>query len=146
MSTHLLGSTVLMAVLVVAVFVAISRIDRRGQRTDGLPAKRSEAAMERAIRTANSPGRLGALFVAGVLVAGALTLAAVGGLSGTIPNAFVLVVALFGVLFVGFLFVGSYVVVRQHGLGHAQGVAAGLLGVGGAGILLVAANLVFGLA
>ena len=147
MSTHLFGSTVLMALVVAAIFVGIARVDKRQRvETEGLPATRSERAMGQATRTADSPARLGALFVVGALFVGVLTLAAVGGAPVSLPNAFALTVAMVGLLLVGFLFLGSYAVVRQHGLGHAQGVAAGLLLVGGAGILLVAANLVFGFA
>lgn len=147
MSTHLIGSTVLMVVVLGAIYLGLARIDRR-QRTEAaeLPARRSDAAVGRLGETADDPAELGAIFVVLALVVGGASLATVGGISGAVPNAFAAIVVLIGLLLVGFLFLGTYVVVRQHGLGRAQGVAAGLFGVGGVGILLIAANLVFGFA
>lgn len=145
MSTHLFGSTVLMALLLMAIFVGLARLGRRqrqGQGSGGLPAKRDETAMGRVSESADNPATLGAIFVVVVLAAGATTVGAVGG-AGGLPNAFAAVTALLGLLVTGFLFLGTYVVVRQHGLGRAQGLAAGLFGVGGVGVLVIAANLVF---
>lgn len=146
MSAHLFGSTVLMALLVVAIFVGVTRVGRRHRRRQEsaeLPAKRDETAARRVSRTLDTPAGLGAVFVVLVLVAGLSTVAAVGGPLGSLPNAFALITAFLGLLVTGFLFLGTYVVVRQHGLGQAQGLAAGLFGVGGVGILVIAANLVF---
>lgn len=149
MSTHLIGSTVLMALLVAGIFVGVTRIGRRHrerQGTGGVPARREGTRADRVSRTVDTPAGLGTIFVVLMLAAGLLTVAAVGGPVGDLPNAFAMVTALLGLLVTGFLFLGTYVVVRQHGLGPAQGVAAALFGVGGVGILVVAANLVFGFA
>lgn len=144
MSTHLIVSTALMVVVLGAIYLGIARLgERQRSATSGLPARRSETAAGRVSRRADDPAGLGAAFVVIVFALGALTLAAVGALPGGLPSAFGLVVGLLGLVVTGFLFLGTYVVVRQHGLGAAQGVAAGLFGVGGLGILLVAANLVF---
>lgn len=146
MSTHLLLSTVLMVVVLGAIYLGIARLgDRQRSATGGLPARRSEQAADRVSAAADDPAGLGAAFVVLVLAVGALTLGAVGAIPASLPGGFAVVVALMGLLLTGFLFLGTYAVVRQHGLGAAQGVAAGLFGVGGLGILFVAANLVFGL-
>lgn len=148
MSTHLIASTVLMGLVLGAVYLGIARLDsrERGQTAAALPATRSEATAGRLSETADDPAELGAIFVVLVLAVGAVTLVSVGGAPELLPAAFGIVVALLGLLVTGFLFLGTYVVVRQHGLGRAQGVAAGLFGVGGVGILVVSANLVFGFA
>lgn len=147
MSTHLIGSTILMVVVLGAIFLGIARLGtRRHTESAELPARRSDAAVGRLAKTADDPAELGAVFVVLTLAVGAVSLAAVGGVSGSLPGAFAAIVGLIGLLLVGFLFLGTYVVVRQHGLGRAQGVAAGLFGVGGVGILLIAVNLVFGFA
>lgn len=144
MSTHLIASTALMAVVLGAIYLGMARLgDRQRSVTSALPARRSESAAGRVSRASDDPAGLGAVFVVLVLALGALTLAAVGALPASVPSGFALAVGLLGLLLTGFLFLGTYVVVREHGLGAAQGVAAGLFGVGGLGILLVAANLVF---
>lgn len=148
MTASLLGSTLLMVILLAVVFVGASRIDSRtsGTGESGPPARRSASTARRISTAVDTPAGLGGAFVLIAVTAGALTVAAVGGLTTALPDAYVLTMVLFGLLLSGFLFAGTYVVVRQHGLGHAQGVAAGLLGLGGVGILLIAANLVFGFA
>lgn len=148
MSTHLIASTVLMGLVLGAIYLGIARLDRRErqQTSAALPATRSEAPAGRLSRTADDPAELGAIFVVLVLAVGAVTLVSVGGAPELLPGAFSIVVGFLGLLLTGFLFLGTYVVVRQHGLGTAQGVAAGLFGVGSVGILVVAANLVFGFA
>lgn len=145
MSTHLIASTVLMGLVLGVIYLGIARLDRqeRQQTAAALPATRSEATVGRLSKTADDPAELGAIFVVLVLAVGAVTLVSVGGAPGRLPGGFGMLVALLGLLVTGFLFLGSYVVVRQHGLGRAQGVAVGLFGVGGVGILVVAANLVF---
>lgn len=145
MSTHLIASTVMMALVLGVIYLGIARLDRRErqQTSTSLPATRSGAPAGRLSRTADDPAELGAIFVVLVLAVGAVTLASVGGAPDLLPGAFGIVVALLGLLLTGFLFLGTYVVVRQHGLGQAQGVAAGLFGVGSVGVLVVAANLVF---
>ena len=144
MSTHLILSTSLMVVVLAATYFGIARLgDRQRGGDSGLPARRSESVAGRVSRRKDDPAGLGAAFVVIVLALGALTLAAVGAIPGGLPSAFALVVGFLGLLLTGFLFLGTYVVVREHGLGTAQGVAAGLFGVGSLGILLVAANLVF---
>lgn len=147
MSTHLIGSTVLMVLVLGAIYLGLARIGtRQHAETADLPARRSDAAVGRLSETADDPAELGAIFVVLSLAIGAASLAAVGGPAEMLPSAFAAIVGLIGLLLVGFLFLGTYVVVRQHGLGRAQGVAAGLFGVGSVGILVVAANLVFGFA
>lgn len=144
MSTHLIGSTVLMALLVVTIFAGVSRIGQREKRdTAALPVKQADTPGGRVSRAADSPAGLGTIFLVLTLVLGATTLAAIGPASGMLPNAFAIVMGIVGLLLAGFLFLGTYAVVREYGLGAAHGVAAGLIGLGGAGILLVAANLVF---
>ena len=146
MSTHLIASTVLMGLVLGVIYLGIARLDRRERQETAatLPATRSEATVGRLSKTADDPAELGAIFVLLVLAVGAVTLASVGGAPDLLPGASGIVVVLLGLLVTGFLFLGSYVVVRQHGLGRAQGVAVGLFGVGSVGILVVAANLVFG--
>jgi len=147
MSTHLLGSTVLMGLVFGAIFFALSRI--------GVSAG-TDATEEGAIQpytgpagelggTEESPMQLGAAFLAVTLVLGALSVAAVGGMGTSeevVPSLFGAIVGLLGLLLVGFLFSGSYVMARQHGLGQAHGIAVGLFLVGGAGVLLIAVNLI----
>lgn len=147
MTTHLLGSTILMGLLFVLVLLTASRLSARSE-----PAEASSGELvpldQRVSSTVDSPAGLGAIFVVLTLTLGVLTLVAIGGFESmtvTIPNVFVLVSGFIGLLLLGFLFLGSYVVVREHGFGPAQGIAAGLFGLGGALILLIAANLVFGL-
>ena len=147
MSTHLLGSTVLMGLVFGAIFFALSRIGVTVG-TDGA----EEGALQPYTGTAGaveggdeSPMQLGAAFLGVALVLGALSVAAVGGMGASesaLPGLFGAIVALLGLLLVGFLFAGSYVMTRNHGLGRAHGIAAGLFLVGGAGILLVAVRLV----
>ena len=148
MSTHLLGSTVLMGLVFAAIFYSLSRIGvtQAGGAEDGTIQPYSGTSGTVASSTA-SPGRLGAVFLAVTLALGGLSVAVVGGMGASeslVPSLFAAIVALFGLLLVGFLFAGTYVMSRQHGLGQAHGIAAGLFLVGVVGVLLIAANLAFG--
>ena len=148
MSTHLLGSTVLMGLVFAAIFYSLSRIGvtrAGGGAEDGTIQPYSGTSGT--VASSASPGRLGAMFLAVTLALGGLSVAVVGGMGASeslVPSLFAAIVALFGLLLVGFLFAGTYVMSRQHGLGQAHGVAAGLFLVGVVGILVIAANLAFG--
>ncbi|WP_254838126.1 hypothetical protein [Natronomonas marina] len=147
MSTHLLGSTVLMGLVFGAIFLALSRIGI-AESTDGGEEGIEPYTGVTGTAESESPMRLGAVFLAIALLVGALSVGVVGGMGTSeslAPSLFGAIVGLFGLLLVGFLFAGSYVLARQHGLGQAHGVATGLFLVGGAGILLIAANLMFGI-
>ena len=149
MSTHLLGSTVLMGLVFGAIFYSLSRIGvsrAEGSTEDGAIQPYAGTSPGAVASSAESPGRLGAVFLAVTLVLGGLSVAAVGGMGTSenlVPGLFAAIVGLFGVLLVGFLFAGTYVMSRQHGLGRAHGIAAGLFLVGIVGVLLIAANLAF---
>jgi hypothetical protein len=146
MSTHLLASTVLMAVLILALFVTARRL-----RTSTPPAptggEKPVSSGERLASRLDSPAGQGAMFVALAFAAGALAVASVGGMDGLaalVPNVFVLLIVFLGLMLTGFLFLGSYVTVRQHGFGTAQGLVAGLFVTGIVFVLLVTADLAFG--
>ena len=149
MSTHLLGSTVLMGLVFAAIFYSLSRIGvtRAGGGAEDGTIQPYSGTSGTVASSAESPGRLGAVFLAVTLALGGLSVAVVGGMGASeslVPSLFAAIVALFGLLLVGFLFAGAYVMSRQHGLGQAHGVAAGLFLVGVVGILVIAANLAFG--
>jgi hypothetical protein len=146
MSTHLLASTVLMAVLILALFVTAGRL-----RTSTPPAptggEKPVSSVERLASQLNTPAGLGAMFVTLAFAAGALAVASVGGMGGLaalVPNVFVLLIGFLGLMLTGFLVLGSYVVVREHGFGTAQGLVAGIFIAGLVFVLLVAANLALG--
>jgi len=150
MSTHLLGSTILMGLVFAGIFYALSRlgVQRSAEVADTDAVQPYASGAGEAPRHDESPRRLGALFILFTLALGVISVGMVGGLGtgeGLVSTLFGVAVALLGLLIVGFLFGGTYTMARSHGLGKAHGIAAGLFIVGGAGILLVAVNLVMDL-
>jgi hypothetical protein len=146
MVTQAYASTAIMGLLVLAIAVGLSRAANRRTRPedaedpDDTAAKRLSAASE-------NPAVLGAVFLLVALLAGLVTVAAVGGFGlpeGTAVSLFSATLAVLGLVVAAFLFLGPYVVTRQHGLGNAHGVAAGITGLGFAFLALVAAQLLIG--
>ncbi len=149
MSTHLLGSTILMGLLFAGIFYALSKlgVQRSAEVADTDAVQPYATGPGERPSSDTSPQRLGALFVLVTLVLGAISIAIVGGMGtaeSLAPSLLGAAVGLLGLLVVGFLFAGSYAMARSHGLGRAHGVAAGLFVAGGAGILVVAINLTTG--
>jgi hypothetical protein len=149
MSTHLLGSTILMGLVFAGIFYALSKIgvQRSAEVADTDAVQPYASGPGERSAGVGSPQRLGAVFVVVTLALGVISVALVGGLGageGLAASLLGAAVGLLGLLVVGFLFGGTYSMARSHGMGQAHGVAAGLLVTGGAGILLVAANLVVG--
>ncbi len=137
-----------MSFLVIALLFIVSRnvtTPFREETDEQLPAP-LETAGTRTASAADDPAILGGAFVIVALLAGIAVVAAVGGLGvpESLSVSFVgVTMALFGGIIALFLFLGPYVVVRQHGLGNAYGVFAGLSGLGAAFILLLAIQLLF---
>lgn len=148
MVTSAFVSAVVMGLLIVGVFVATSRLNAfspRATETAKPDVYRPEGGQLSDI--SERPDVLGLIFVVVALLAGVITLGAVGGLpmmSGL--NPFSLIMAVIALLIASFLFLGPYAVVRQNGLGNALGIGAGIAGLGFAFLALVVANLVFGVA
>lgn len=151
MVSSALVSTVLMGVLLVLAFVAVARLGRKIERGE-LDGDASNGRYDEFVAGAGSFVRRPAVwtvaFLAVALTAGLVAVLAVGGfdvpedsLAGLVGG----VLALFGILLGGFLFAGPYYAVRHRGLGNAQGVVAGLTGVGMGFLLLVVIQLTFGL-
>lgn len=149
MSTHLLGSTILMGLVFAGIFYALSKlgVQRSAEVADTDTVQPYASGPGERPRHDESPQRLGALFILVTLTLGALSVGMVQGVGteGLASSLFGVAVAVLGLLIVGFLFAGSYTMARSHGLGQAAAVAAGLIVTGGAGILLVAANLTMGI-
>jgi hypothetical protein len=149
MSTHLLGSTVVMGLVFAAIFYALSTVGvTRSAEVADADAVQPYASDPGERGGFGSPRRLGALFVAGTLALGVISVALVGGFGAgeaIAPSLFGVAAGLLGLLVVGSLFGGAYTMARSHGMGQAHGVAAGLLVTGGACILLVAVNLTVGI-
>lgn len=150
MSTHLLGSTVLMGLVFGGMFYALSTlgVERSSEVADTGTVQPYASGAGGPRSVADSPRRLGAVFVVVALALGALSVGIVGGMGASeevVSTLFTAAIALLGLLIVGFLFVGSYTMARQYGFGQAGSLATGLFVVGGAGILLVAVNLTAGL-
>ncbi|WP_336136810.1 hypothetical protein [Natronomonas amylolytica] len=145
MVTQAVVSTVIMGLLVVSVFVAVTRLNAAATATtDGATVQRYGATSGR-MGVSERPDVLGVVFVLVALLAGVVTVGAVGGLpllSGA--NPFGLIMAGLGLLVAAFLFLGPYTVVRQNDLSHALGVAAGVAGLGFAFLALVVAQLAYG--
>jgi len=147
MSTHLLGSTVLMGLVFAGIFYALSTfgVQRSAEVADTDAVQPYASGSGDGQGDIESPGRLGAGFLLLTLALGVISVGLVGGM-GTAeklaPSLFGAAVAVLGLLLFGVLFGGTYSMARSHGLGHAHGVAAGLFVLGGAGILLVVANLI----
>lgn len=146
-----LVSTVLMGVLLVLAFVAVTRLGRKiehDELTDDSVDGRYEEFVDRASRFVKRPGVWSIGFLAVALSLGLVAVLAVGGFDvaeGSLPGLVGGVVGLLGVLLGGFLFLGPYYAIRQHGLGNAHGVVAGLTGVGMGFLLLIVFQLTFGL-
>lgn len=142
MVTQGIISAVVMGILFVAVAVAATRLAsapaREGQR-------RFEQHSDRLGDLSENPAFLGLLFVVVTLLAGVLTLAAMGavplpeGVSG-----FGLVLAVMGLLIAVFMFLGPYVLARQYGLGNAHGIGAGISGLSLVFLLVIVAQLLVG--
>lgn len=144
MVTQALVSTVIMGLLVAAVAVGLSRAS---QGREGRAASDPYAeATDRLSSVGDDPAVLGAVFIVVALAAGLVTLATLGvfdlpeGMAGSLFGA---TLAVIGLVVAAFLFLGPYVLVREHGLGNALGIAAGVVGLGFAFLLLVATNLLF---
>ncbi|MEF8915552.1 hypothetical protein [Natronomonas sp.] len=134
-----------MGLLVASVFVAVTRLNAAASATTEGTKIQWYGATSRA-SVSERPEMLGFGFVVVALLAGVITVGAVGGLpmlSGT--NPFSLLMAGLGLLVAGFLFLGPYTVVRQNDLGHALGVAAGIAGLGFAFLALIVAQLAYGI-
>jgi hypothetical protein len=148
MSTHLLGSTVVMGLVFAGIFYALSTlgVQRSAEVADTDAVRPYASGPGERSGDAGATQRLGAMFVAFTLALGVISVALVGGMGageGLGPSLLGAAVGLLGLLVVGVLFGGTYSMARSHGLGQAHGVAAGLLVAGGAGIILVAANQIF---
>jgi hypothetical protein len=144
MVTQAFVSAVVMGLLVVGVFAAATRLNAAASTTTEGTKIQWYGATSRA-SVSERPDMLGFGFVVVALLAGVITLGAVGGLpmlSGS--NPFGLIMAMLGVLIAGFLFLGPYTVVRQNDLSHALGVAAGIAGLGFAFLVLIIAQLAYG--
>ena len=141
-----LVSTVLMGVLVVAVFGAASRLG--AQRTAVAADDERDSytvATEKASALVRHPAVWAITFLALALGAGAITVAAVGGLGvpeDLAASMFGALLGLVAVMLAGFLFLGPYFLIRSRGLGNAQGIVGGILVVGLGFLLLVSAQLV----
>jgi hypothetical protein len=145
MVTQAFVSAVVMGLLVAAVFVAASRLSRESRiATEAATPDRYEPGGGLS-ELSERPDALGFVFVAVALVAGLVTVAAVGGIPVSLGgNPFSLVMAMLGLLVAAFLFLGPYTIVRQNGLGNAHGIGAGLGGLSVAFLVLVVAQLVYG--
>ncbi|QAU14352.1 hypothetical protein EKH57_06535 [Halorubrum sp. BOL3-1] len=137
-----------MGLLVVATFVAIAEIG--GKRTapgSGETEGRYEATVATLGEIVRTPVVWAVSFVGVTVLVGGSILLGVGsfgvpeGLAGTLVNVAYLV---FGLLLVGFVFLGAYFATRSRGLGNAHGVAAGTLATGAAFLVLVTVQLVVG--
>jgi hypothetical protein len=141
-------STVLMGLLVIATFIAVGRIGRKREFASD-DRDRYDRIVARLRTIAGSPTVWAITFVVFAAGLGLLTVLAVGsfglpeGLPGTILN---VVYGLVGLLIAGFVFFGAYTATRGHGLGNAQGVAAGSIALGMVLMLVIAIQLIVGFA
>ncbi|WP_096390896.1 hypothetical protein [Halopenitus persicus] len=141
-------STVLMGLLVIATFVAVGRFSRTPELVAG-DGDRYDRIVARLGSIASSPTVWAITFVVFAAGLGLLTVLAVGsfglpeGVPGTLLN---VVYGLVGLLIAGFVFFGAYTATREHGLGNAQGVAAGSIALGMVLMLVIAIQLVVGFA
>lgn len=146
MVTQAVVSTVVMGLLVVSVFVAVTRLNAAASATTEGTEIQWYGATSGRTSVSERPEMLGFGFVVVALLAGVITVGAVGGLpmlSGA--NPFSLIMAGLGLLVAAFLFLGPYTVVRQNDLGHALGVAAGIAGLAFAFLALIVAQLAYGI-
>lgn len=145
MVTQAFVSAIVMGLLVVGVFAAATRLNAAASTTTEGTKIQWYGATSGRTSVSERPDMLGLGFVIVALLAGVITLGAVGGLpmlSGS--NPFGLIMAMLGLLVAAFLFLGPYTVVRQNDLGHALGVAAGIAGLGFAFLVLIIAQLAYG--
>jgi hypothetical protein len=134
-----------MGLLVVSVFIVATRLNAASSTTTDSANVQRYGATSGPTGISERPDVLGVVFIVVALLAGVITVGAVGGLpmlSGA--NPFGLIMAGLGMLVAAFLFLGPYTVVRQNDLGHALGVAAGISGLGFAFLALIVAQLVYG--
>lgn len=139
-----------MGLLVIATFVAVGRFGRTPELVTGDgDGDRYDRVVARLRSIASSPTVWAITFVVFAAGLGLLTVLAVGnfglpeGLPGTLLN---VVYGLVGLLIAGFVFFGAYAATREHGLGNAQGVAAGSIALGMVLMLVIAIQLVVGFA
>lgn len=144
MVTQTLASTIVMGLLVAAIVVAASRYatapDRARADERPSPAERLSASLD-------SPAFLGGIFAVLAVIVALVTVASVGafGIPGSIATVFFGgTVAVIGLLIATFLFLGPYVVTRNHGLGNAHATAAGIITIGLALLAVIAAQLLVG--
>ena len=137
-----------MGLLLVAVFVGVSRYGSQRTHGDAADVDRYDEVVARLGEIARNPAVWTVVFVLAALGAGAIATAAVGGFDvpeEALAAFFGAALAVMGLLFAGFLFLAPYFATRNRGLGHAHGVVVGTLTVSSAIILLIATNLVFDL-
>lgn len=143
-------STLLMGLLVAAVFAAVTRIGTQRE------PPRAESGEQHFVETfateASGFLRTPAVWMIGFVIlaigVGLAAVAAFGDL-GT-PESLVgpllgVVVVAIAALLIGFVFFGTYSAIRSRGLGNAQGVAAGSLVTGLVFLFVIALRLVFDL-
>lgn len=143
MVSQTLASTVVTGLIVAVVLVAAGRYVSAPDRPDA-----DRSLSERFSASLDSPAFLGGIFVLLAVLIAIATVVSVGavGVSGAVASTVVgVVVALVGVVLTAFLFLGPYVLTRQHGLGNAHATAAGLTTIGLAFLLVVAAQLIAGI-
>lgn len=152
MATLTLLSTLLMGLAVVAVFVAVTRIGttRAAPRSTPEPVEEDlyEVTITRIVAFLQTPAVWTAGFILLTLGVGLGALVAVGsfGVPETVTTPLLSVVsAVIPILLAGFVFFGSYTAIRQRGLGHAQGIIAGIIALGAVLILAVALQLIIGI-
>lgn len=141
MVTQTLASTVVMGLLVATIIVAASRYATAPDRAD---ADERESPADRLSASLDDPSFLGGIFVVLALLVAAVTLGSVGalGVTGSMTTTFFGgVIAVIGLLLVTFLFLGPFVVTRNHGLGDALATVAGVVMLGFALLAVIAARL-----
>lgn len=141
MVTQTLASTVVMGLLVAAIVVAASRYATAPDRAD---SDERESPTDRHSASLDDPSFLGGIFVVLALLLAVVTLGSVGalGVPASMTTVFVGgVVAVIGLLLVAFLFLGPFVVTRNHGLGDALATVAGVVMLGFALLAVIAARL-----
>lgn len=141
MVTQLLASTVVTGLIVAAIVLAASRFATAPDRAE---ADERPSPTDRLSASLDSPAFLGGIFVVIAVIVALVTLASVGAFgvpAEVAPMFFMAIVGVIGLVFMAFLFLGPYVVTRQHGLGNAHATAAGITTVGLAFVVVIAAQL-----
>ena len=143
-------STTLMGLLVLATFIAVGRLARK---RSSLTAEEEGDRYDQLVSTLGSLVRTPVVWTVTFIVVavgiGVLVILSVGsfglpeGVPGTLLNA---VYGLVGLLIGAFVFLGAYTATRDRGLGNAQGVAAGSVALGMVLMLVIALQLVVGIA